>query len=84
MRSTRTWWMFASTVMACGWLTAVASAQPQMGACRPDVEKFCSGVEPGGGRIIECLREHKAQLSPDCAKMFEAAGRGAAKTPAAK
>jgi len=32
----------------------------------PDVEKFCNGVQPGKGRIQECLKNHEADLSPDC------------------
>jgi hypothetical protein len=36
------------------------------GACRPDVERLCSGVEKGGGRIQACLKEHEADLSPAC------------------
>jgi hypothetical protein len=36
------------------------------GACRPDVERFCSSVVPGGGRIIACLRDHAADLSQPC------------------
>lgn len=35
-------------------------------ACRPDVAKFCSKVEPGEGRVHTCLRDNAAQLSQAC------------------
>jgi len=35
-------------------------------ACGPDVRTLCAGVDPGGGRIIECLATQSASLSPDC------------------
>lgn len=44
-------------------------------ACRGDVEKFCKGVEPGEGRLIKCLQEHKAELSKDCAQTHEDEGK---------
>jgi hypothetical protein len=35
-------------------------------ACADDVAQFCKDVQPGGGRIVKCLREHENDLSPDC------------------
>lgn len=36
--------------------------------CRPDAEKFCVGIEHGGGRINACLKEHLSELSETCRK----------------
>jgi hypothetical protein len=35
-------------------------------ACKADVGKFCSGVKPGGGRIIQCLMSHENDVSAEC------------------
>jgi len=35
-------------------------------ACAEDAQKLCAGVQPGGGRIVACLREHKDTLSDRC------------------
>jgi hypothetical protein len=35
-------------------------------ACDADVTKLCAGVQPGGGRIMQCLRQHKTEVSDAC------------------
>jgi hypothetical protein len=35
-------------------------------ACRPDIERYCTGVLPGGGRIISCLAGNRDRLTPPC------------------
>jgi Cysteine rich repeat len=34
--------------------------------CKEDAERLCQGVEPGDGRILQCLKQHEADLSPAC------------------
>jgi len=34
--------------------------------CRPDQERLCAGVPPGGGKIFACLAANAPQLSPVC------------------
>ena len=36
------------------------------GACRSDVKKLCKDVKPGEGRKMECLQDHKRQVSDEC------------------
>src|ERR1700676_3313574 len=43
--------------------------------CAADAQKLCAGVQPGGGRILACLKEHKDALSDQCK---QAAGQAAA------
>ena len=49
-------------------------------ACAADTRKLCAGVQPGGGRILQCFKEHAADLSPGCkaamVQMRSAAGGG--------
>jgi len=43
-----------------------AKFQAAREACEPDVAKFCSDVQPGGGRVIACLKQHAAEISDAC------------------
>jgi acetyl esterase/lipase len=59
-----------------------ARAQAEAGAmqaCGPDYRRLCSGVRPGGGRILACLDDHRRQLSEGCGRVLEAS---AAERPA--
>src|SRR5450755_4007559 len=50
--------------------SALADDQPTLAAiraaCAEDAQKLCAGVQPGGGRIVACLKEHKDSLSDQC------------------
>jgi len=35
-------------------------------ACRGDVQAYCADVPRGGGRILQCLRDHRGQVSDGC------------------
>ena len=34
--------------------------------CQQDIQQFCQGVQPGGGRIPDCLKQHESELSEGC------------------
>jgi len=44
---------------------AAEGAKPRE-ACRADVERLCKGIEPGGGRLRECLKAHRSAFSQEC------------------
>jgi Cysteine rich repeat len=50
--------------VAAFFTTAGAAGQ---GPCHKDADKLCKDVQPGEGRVLACLKEHKAELSPKCA-----------------
>jgi Cysteine rich repeat len=52
---------------------AVAEARA---ACETDIQKLCSGVQPGGGRIFACLKQHKDQVSDGCKQAVVKATKG--------
>jgi cysteine rich repeat protein len=35
-------------------------------ACATDIQTLCAGVQPGGGRILACLKEHQDKVSDGC------------------
>jgi Cysteine rich repeat len=41
--------------------------------CGQDLHRFCYGVQPGEGRLIQCLSSHRGQLSPACISRLAAA-----------
>jgi Cysteine rich repeat len=52
--------------------------------CAADAQKLCAGVQPGGGRIVACLKEHKDALSDQCKQAAaQAAGSSSNSAPAA-
>ncbi len=59
----------------------VAARQAARQACAPDVAKFCADAQAGGGAVMQCVREHRSELSPTCSDALGAlrAARRAAK-----
>ena len=41
-------------------------------ACEDDIMTYCGGIQPGGGRIMQCLKANRSHLSLRCkVKLFE-------------
>jgi hypothetical protein len=61
-------------------LTIIALGLPLLAAgadtpCAADVQKLCSDVAAGGGRIQACLKKNEAQVSPACHSKIDALGQ---------
>ena len=63
----------AASAIALISLSTIAEAQMAelTKYCKPDVERLCTGVQPGGGRIVKCLKAHKMEVSVGCAKTLQ-------------
>ena len=60
-------------VLALGSPVLMAQDMPGPGkACKSDCEKFCPGLKPGDGKLQPCMKEHAAELSPECTAAVEA------------
>jgi hypothetical protein len=46
--------------------SSMASSVELTGACLKDAKAQCPGVQPGGGKIRDCLKTHIADLSDEC------------------
>jgi hypothetical protein len=48
------------------------AARAVLGACKPDIARFCSQVPPGQGRIKACMKANLPNLSEPCKEaMFQ-------------
>src|SRR5579872_4786533 len=56
--------LIASTLLS-------SPAEARSGACTREILDHCSTVEPGGGRIYQCLMKHSAELSPGCKEILQ-------------
>lgn len=52
-------------------LVSSAVAQPRF-PCAADIKKACADVDPGGGRIVACIKEHLKDYSDVCKKRLSA------------
>ena len=62
--------LLSVTVFSALFARAQAGGQPSLdalrAACADDAQRLCAGVQPGGGRVVACLKEHKDSLSDRC------------------
>jgi len=80
--------LLSVTISSVSVAAAQAGGQPSLdairAACADDARKLCEGVQPGGGRIVTCLKEHKDSLSDRCKQAAGlAANPGSSPAPSA-
>jgi hypothetical protein len=42
-------------------------------ACQPDIQSYCAGIPPSGGRVIRCLGANYMNVSPACQSIMASA-----------
>jgi hypothetical protein len=42
--------------------------------CRGDLQKFCSDIQPGQGRLLACIDKNEMQLSGRCKEAMKDVG----------
>ena len=62
---------------------AMLSATPGMAQdsdlakyCKADIDRLCSNVAPGGGRLLTCLKSHSKEMSVGCAQALQKMKKG--------
>jgi hypothetical protein len=56
----------ASALPLCAHADEAAAVAILRAGCAEDVQRLCAGVQPGGGRILACLKQNKDSLSDKC------------------
>jgi Cysteine rich repeat len=64
--------MIVATLSPAWAQTSATPPRPRQ-ACAADVKQFCGDVQPGGGRLVQCMRDNAAKLSSGCRDALQAA-----------
>lgn len=62
--------LLSAAAAAAAW--QAGAQQRPLSACKADREKLCPDTKPGDGKYGACMRQHQAELSPECAAAFQA------------
>jgi hypothetical protein len=56
----------AAAVLLTAPVGAIAQGTALRQACRAEIQQYCAGVQPGEGRLRDCVKEHFADFSEPC------------------
>ncbi|MCW5889696.1 MAG: cysteine rich repeat-containing protein [bacterium] len=60
-----------TVAVLCALVASTRPAGAVVEPCRDDARKLCPDIEPGGGRVLACLRPKLDKLSPGCARVIK-------------
>lgn len=58
--------IIAAVTLYISFLAGNGALAQGKGACAGDVQTFCSGIQPGQGSIVQCLKQNIESLSQGC------------------
>jgi hypothetical protein len=60
------WRLTIASLLLVAPVGATAQGMAVRQACGPEIQQHCAGVEPGEGRLRDCIKEHFAAFSEKC------------------
>jgi Cysteine rich repeat len=60
------WRLTIASLLLVAPVGAMAQGMAVRQACGPEIQQHCAGVEPGEGRLRDCVKEHFAAFSEKC------------------
>jgi hypothetical protein len=69
----RPWHIIWLGLLALGLVVdaAPSQAQTQEMPCTDEIRQYCADVQPGGGRVLQCLKANESKLSPACMRRID-------------
>ena len=69
----RHWFIIWLAGFAFGFILGLAPSRAQADEipCTAEIKQYCADVQPGQGRIVQCLKANEAKLSPACVKRID-------------
>src|SRR5262249_6022735 len=59
-------YLFLAAILGLAPVGAMAQQTSVRRACEAEIQQHCAGVEPGEGRMRECVKDHFADFSEHC------------------
>jgi hypothetical protein len=66
---------FATPLLLSNATAETYTREQQQDMCQDDAFRLCNDVIPDEGRVAICLKAKRAELSPNCRKLFSSSGR---------
>jgi hypothetical protein len=60
------WRLTIASLLLVAPVGAMAQGMAVRQACGPEIQQHCAGVEPGEGRLRDCVKDHFAAFSEKC------------------